>query len=131
MRREDIDPRFFGDRLAYNRAVLVEQPQRWLVVAGHEARDDEGGIAAVGDVRGQLRLTFRRLAETLDKAGFALSDLVQIRIFTVDIEAVTAHYDAVLDELAAADCRPASLLAEVRALSDPRMLVEIEGLAAQ
>ncbi|WP_217162282.1 RidA family protein [Streptomyces sp. AC512_CC834] len=131
MHRKDIDPRFFGDRLAYNRAVVVEQPQRWLVLAGHEARDDEGGIAAVGDIRGQIRLTFRRLDETLRKAGFALSDLVQIRIFTVDIETVTANYDAVLSELADADCRPASLLAEVRALSDPRMLIEIEGLAAQ
>ncbi|MFB7657539.1 MULTISPECIES: Rid family hydrolase [unclassified Streptomyces] len=131
MRREDIDPRYFGKRLAYNRAVLVEQPQRWLVVAGHEARDDEGGIAAVGDIRGQIRLTFRRLDETLRKAGFALSDLVQIRILTVDIEAVTANYDAVLSLLDEADCRPASLLAEVRALSDPRMLIEIEGLAAQ
>ncbi|MFI8950951.1 Rid family hydrolase [Streptomyces sp. NPDC053750] len=131
MRREDIDPRFLGDRLAYNRAVVVEQPQRRLVLAGHEARDDEGGIAAVGDVRGQIRMTFRRLGETLDKAGFALSDLVQIRIFTVDIEAVTANYDAVLGELADTNCRPASLPAEVRALSDPRMLIEIEGVAAQ
>ncbi|MGY1433775.1 Rid family hydrolase [Streptomyces reniochalinae] len=131
MHREDIDPRFFGGKLAYNRAVVIEQPQRWLAVAGHEARDDEGGIAAEGDIRGQIRLTFQRLAETLDKAGFALSDLVQIRIFTVDIAAVTAHYDTVLDVLAEADSRPTSLLAEVRALSDPRMLIEIEGLAAQ
>ncbi|MDT0612200.1 Rid family hydrolase [Streptomyces lancefieldiae] len=131
MRREDVDPRFFGDQLAYHRAVVIEQPQRWLVVAGHEARDDEGGIAAVGDIRGQIRLTFQRLAETLDRAGFRLSDLVQIRIFSVDIDAVTANYDVVLDVPAEANCRPASLLAEVRALSDPRMLVEIEGLAAQ
>lgn len=84
--------------MAYNRAVVVEQPQRRLVLAGHEARDDEGGIAAVGDVRGQIWLTFRRLGETLDRAGFAMSDLVQIRIFTVDIKAVTANYDAVLSE---------------------------------
>ncbi|MEU3664282.1 Rid family hydrolase [Streptomyces sp. NPDC032940] len=131
MRREDTDPRFFGDRPACNRAVLVEQPRRRLVVAGHEARDDEGGIAAVGDIRGQIRLTFRRLGETLEKAGFALRDLVRIRIFTVGIGAVTAHYDVVLTGLAAADCRPAGLLAEVRALSDRRMLVEIEGLAVQ
>ncbi|RCG19586.1 enamine deaminase RidA [Streptomyces diacarni] len=131
MDREDIDPRHFGDRLAYNRAVLIEQPQRWLAVAGHEARDDSGGIAAVGDIRGQIQVTFQRLGDTLHKVGFALSDLVQIRIFTVDIGAVTANYDAVLDVLAEADCRPASLLAEVRALSDPRMLIEIEGLAAQ
>ncbi|MFH8975381.1 Rid family hydrolase [Streptomyces sp. NPDC017890] len=131
MRREDVDPRFFGDCSACNRAVVLEQPQRWLVVAGHEARDDQGGIAAVGDIRGRIRLTFRRPGETLHTAGFAPSDLVRIRILTVDIEAVTADYDVVLSVPADADCRPASLLAEVRALSDPRMLIETEGLAAR
>ncbi|MFF6813852.1 Rid family hydrolase [Streptomyces sp. NPDC012403] len=130
MRREDIDPRFFGDRPACDRAV-VEQPQRRLVVAGHEARDDEGGIAAVDDIRGRIRLTFQRPAGTLRGAGFALSDLVRIRILTVDIEALTANYDVVLSVPAEADCRPAGLPAEVRALSDPRMLLEIEGLAAR
>jgi enamine deaminase RidA (YjgF/YER057c/UK114 family) len=91
----------------------------------------EGRIAAVGDIRGQIRLTFQRLGETLHRAGFALSGLVQIRFLTVGIEALTADYDAVPSEPADADCRPASLLAEVRALSDPRMLVQIKGLAAQ
>ncbi|GAA2283836.1 RidA family protein [Streptomyces atrovirens] len=107
MRREDIAPRFFGDRPASDRAVVVERPQRRLVVAGHEARDDEGGIAAVGDIRGQIRLTFQRLAGTLHEAGFALGDLVRIRIFTVDIEAMTANYDVVPSVPAEADCRPA------------------------
>ena len=131
MQRTDIDPRMFGDRLGYNRAVLVEQPQRWLVVAGHEARDEHGGIAAVGDIRGQIQLTFRSLAQTLGKAGFSLSDVVQLRIFTVDIAAMTRNYDAVTTALADADCRPASLMAEVSSLSDPDMLVEIEALAAR
>lgn len=130
MHRRDIAPRFFGDRLGYNHAVLVEQPRRWLVVAGHEARDDDGNIAAA-DIRGQIRLTFQRLRATLNKGGFALSDVVQIRIFTTDIRAMTDNYDAVTTALAEADCRPASLMAEVTALSDPRMLVEIEALAAQ
>lgn len=131
MRRTDIDPRYFGDRLGYNRAVLIEQPQRWLVVSGHEARADDGTIAAAGDLRTQIRLTVRRLGETLDKAGFALRDVVQIRIFTVDLDAMKTNYNVLLDALAEADCRAASLLAQVSALSDPDMLVEIEAVAAQ
>jgi enamine deaminase RidA (YjgF/YER057c/UK114 family) len=131
MRRREFGPRYFGDRLGYNHAVLLESPQRWLVLAGHEARDDTGAIAHRCDVRGQLRLTFQRLGETLGEAGFALEDVVQLRIVTTDIAAVTANYDVITDILAAAGCRPASLLAEVRALSDPDMLVEIEALAAR
>lgn len=131
MHRRDIDPRYFGDQRGYNRAVLVEQPQRWLVVAGHEARGDDGTIAAVGDIRGQIRLTIERLTQTLGKAGFALSDVIQMRIFTTDLKAMKASYGILLDALADADCRPTNLLAEVSALSDPDMLIEIEAVAAQ
>jgi enamine deaminase RidA (YjgF/YER057c/UK114 family) len=131
MRRADIDPRYFGGQFGYNRAVLVEDPRRWLVVAGHEARDDDGSIAAAGDIRGQLQLTVHGLSETLAKAGFALRDVVQLQVFTVDIKTMKANYDALLTALAEAGCRPTSLLAEVSALSDPKMLVEIEALAVQ
>lgn len=131
MNRTEIGPRYFGDQLGYNHAVLVDQPQQWLVLAGHEARSTDGAIVHAGDVAAQLQVTFQRLRETLDEAGFVLADVVQLRIFTTDIQAVTAHYDVVTGVLAEAGCRPTSLLAEVRALSDPEMLVEIEGLAAR
>lgn len=131
MERTEFGPRMFGDRLGYNRAVLVEAPRRWLMVAGHEARADDGTIAHRGDLRAQIGLTFQRLGETLGEAGFTLADVVQIRILTVDLPAMLAAYDAVTGALAAGGCRPASLLAEVSALSDPAMLVEIEAVAAQ
>jgi hypothetical protein len=39
MHRREFGPRYFGDQLGYNHAVLLESPQRWLLLAGHEARD--------------------------------------------------------------------------------------------
>jgi enamine deaminase RidA (YjgF/YER057c/UK114 family) len=131
VQRQDIDPRYFGNQLGYNRAVLIEQPRRWLMVAGHEARADDGSIAAPGDMVGQLEITVQRLDETLQKSGFALSDVVQIRIFTVDLATMKQNYGVLLNLLARANCRPTSLLAEVSGLSDPAMLVEIEAVAAQ
>lgn len=131
MQRQDIDPRYFGDRFGYNRAVVLEQPRRWLVVAGHEARADDGKITAASDMPAQIRLTVQRLGETLDRAGFTLADVVQLRIFTTNLQQMKGAYPVLLDILAAANCRAVSLLAEVSALSDPDMLVEIEALAAQ
>lgn len=131
MNREDIEPRYFGDQLGYNHAIVIDQPQRWLVVAGHEARADDGSIAAEGDMAGQLRMTVHRLNETLQKSGFGLGDVVQIRIFTTDLADMKRNYGVLLEQLARANCRPTSLLAEVTALSDPAMLVEIEAVAAQ
>jgi enamine deaminase RidA (YjgF/YER057c/UK114 family) len=130
MHRQAIDPRFFGDRFGYNRAIVLERPRRWLVVAGHEARADDGSVAA-SDMATQIRLTIQRLGETLDKAGFTLADIVQIRSFTINLQAMKSNYHVLLDTLAEANCRPTSLLAEVSALSDPNMLLEIEALAAQ
>lgn len=131
MGRREIGPRMFGERLAYNRAVRIDEPRSWLFVAGHEARDDDGSIAHAGDMAGQMRLTVARLGETVREGGLTMSDVVQIRIVTTDLAACKAHYDVLMDELASVDCRPTSLLAEVSALSDPEMLLEIEAVAAR
>ncbi|QDP98571.1 hypothetical protein FOE78_04290 [Microlunatus elymi] len=71
------------------------------------------------------------LRDRPSQAGFSLGDVMQLRIVTTDIAAVTANYDVITEILADADCRPASLMAEVAALSDPAMMVGIEALAAQ
>ncbi|MDT0413694.1 MULTISPECIES: Rid family hydrolase [Streptomyces] len=125
----EIGPRMAGERLMYNRAVRVDQPRSWLFVSGHEARDDDGRIAHRGDMAGQMELTLRRLGETVAEGGMKMADVVQIRVFTTDLTSCKAHYGVLLDALAAVDCRPASLLAEVSALSDEDMLIEIEAVA--
>ncbi|MFD6532781.1 Rid family hydrolase [Streptomyces sp. NPDC060184] len=125
----EIGPRMVGERLMYNRAVRVESPRNWLFVSGHEARDEDGAIACAGDMAGQMRLTLVRLGQTVAEAGMTMADVVQIRIFTTDLADCKAHYAVLLDGLAAVRCRPASLLAEVSALSDPDMLIEIEAVA--
>ncbi|MEV8313336.1 Rid family hydrolase [Streptomyces sp. NPDC059900] len=130
MSKAEIGPRMAGGKLMYNRAVRVDEPRSWLFLAGHEARDEEGGIAHKGDMAGQIRLTLRRLAETVAEGGMTMADVVQIRVVTTDLSACVAQYDVLMDELAARHCRPASLLAEVSALSDPDMLIEIEAVAA-
>ncbi|WP_030903405.1 Rid family hydrolase [Streptomyces sp. NRRL F-5126] len=128
---EEIGPRMMGGKLMYNRAVRVDEPRSRLFVSGHEARDDEGNITHQGDMAGQMRLTLRRLRETVEEGGMTLADVVQIRIVTTDLPTCKAQYGVLLDELAAQRCRPASLLAEVSALSDPDMLIEIEAVAAR
>ncbi|MFJ4439000.1 Rid family hydrolase [Streptomyces sp. NPDC088923] len=127
----EIGPRMAGERLMYNRAVRVDEPRSWLFVSGHEARDDEGGIAHRGDMAGQMRLALRRLGETVAEGGMTMADVVQIRVFTTDLSSCKAQYGVLMDELAAVDCRPASLLAEVSALSDEDMLIEIEAVAVR
>ncbi|MFB8749112.1 Rid family hydrolase [Streptomyces parvulus] len=131
MGTEEIGPRTLGGKLMYNRAVRVDEPRSWLFVSGHEARDDDGAVAHRGDMAGQMRLTLRRLGETVEEGGMSMADVVQIRIVTTDLDSCKAHYDVLMDALAAVRCRPASLLAEVSGLSDPDMLIEIEAVAVR
>ncbi|MFC4329194.1 Rid family hydrolase [Streptomyces andamanensis] len=128
---EEIGPRTVGGKLMYNRAVRIDEPRSMLFVSGHEARDDDGNIAHRGDMAGQMRLALRRLGETVSEAGMTMADVVQIRVVTTDLATCKARYGVLMDELAARQCRPASLLAEVSALSDPDMLIEIEAVAVR
>jgi enamine deaminase RidA (YjgF/YER057c/UK114 family) len=69
----------------------------------------------------------RKLERELGRAGAAITDVVQTRIYVVDItradEVGRAHAEAF------GDARPAMALVEVSALYDPQMLVEMEAVA--
>jgi enamine deaminase RidA (YjgF/YER057c/UK114 family) len=69
----------------------------------------------------------RKLEHELGRAGVSLSDVVQTRVYVVDIsradEVGRAHGEAF------GDVRPLMTLVQVSALIDPRMLVEIEAVA--
>ncbi|MER7133019.1 Rid family hydrolase [Streptosporangium saharense] len=127
----EVGPRVVGGKLMYNRAVRIDEPRSWLLVSGHEARDDDGTIAHKGDMAGQIRLTVRRLGQTVTEGGMTMADVVQIRLFTTNLAECKTHYGVLMDELAELRCRPASLLTEVKALSDPDMLIEIEAIAVR
>ncbi|MGW5679360.1 RidA family protein [Streptomyces sp. NPDC003860] len=127
----EFGPRMVGGKLMYNHAIRVDGTQSLLFVAGHEARDEGGTVIHQGDMAGQIRLTLKRIGQTVTAAGMTMADVVQIRVFTTDLAECKAQYGVLMDELAAVHCRPASLLAEVSALSDPHMLIEIEAIAAR
>ena len=71
--------------------------------------------------------TLRKLEHELSRAGASLSDVVQTRIYVVDISRAEEVGRAHADVFGAA--RPAMTLVEVSGLIDPRMLVEIEAVA--
>jgi enamine deaminase RidA (YjgF/YER057c/UK114 family) len=99
------------------------------VVAGrHVAVSGTAPIVPDGDPPAgpyeQAKLCLDIVAEALGRAGASLSDVVRTRTYLVnpdDWEEIgRAHGEAF------ADVRPASTMVVVRALLDPRWLVEIE-----
>jgi enamine deaminase RidA (YjgF/YER057c/UK114 family) len=98
-----------------------------LVVVGGTTSVDVDGVVIGETPYDQTVEILGKLEHELARASAALSDVVQTRVYVVDIsragEVGRAHAEAF------GDIRPAMTMVEVSALIDPRMLVEIEAIA--
>lgn len=107
--------------VGYSRAVRVGP---FVAVTGTTALDANGNLVGEGDARLQAQTCIENRRLALVRLDARLEDVVRTRIFVTDIskwEAIgRAHGEAF------ATIRPATTMVEVRALIDPRMLVEIE-----
>ena len=109
--------------VGYSRAVRVGNV---VEVAGTTAQDGDV-IAGGADVYAQTRRALEKIGEALVAAGASFEDVVRTRIFVTDIAqwaAVGRAHGEVFGAI-----RPVTSMVEVKALIDPRMLVEIEATA--
>ena len=107
--------------VGYSRAVRVGDV---VHVSGTTATDEDGALVGEGDAGRQAEQILANVGRALERVGAGFSDVVRTRMYVVDAsdwEAVGRAHGAVFG-----DVRPASTLVAVKALVDPRMLVEIE-----
>jgi enamine deaminase RidA (YjgF/YER057c/UK114 family) len=109
----------------YSRAVRVGG---LVFVAGTTATGPDGELVGIGDAYEQARQALRNVESALELAGAGLDQVVQTRIYATQIsrweQIARAHGEMF------AEHPPVTSLVEVRNLIDPRMLVEIEAIAA-
>jgi enamine deaminase RidA (YjgF/YER057c/UK114 family) len=109
------------DAAGYSRAIAVGDTC-W--VAGTTDAGPDGRSRHPDDVAGQARAVFAIMERALVEAGFALDDVVRVRMFITDMtrkDELMAVQGELFHEI-----RPAATLVEVSALIDPTLLVEIE-----
>jgi enamine deaminase RidA (YjgF/YER057c/UK114 family) len=114
----------FEDLVGYSRAVRVDSR---IYVSGTTAFNDAGMLVGVDDGYAQAVQCIRNIETALKQAGGTLANVVRTRMLVTDIsrweEYGRAHQEFF------GSIRPCATMVEVRALIDPRMLIEIEAEA--
>ncbi len=127
MKKRIINPWTWQDKYGFVQANEVTGAKRMLFCAGQISVDDNGNILYPGDMAKQINQIFDNLETILEQSNFKLSDVVRFTYFTTDIEAFKNTAGHVLSErFEEGECKPASSLIGVAALSWPECVVEIE-----
>jgi enamine deaminase RidA (YjgF/YER057c/UK114 family) len=107
--------------VGYSRAVKVGNR---IYVTGTTALADDGEIVGIADAYEQAAQCIRNIEKALKRLGAGLEHVVRTRMFVTDIsrweEYGRAHGEFFREIM------PATAMVEVKALIDPRMLIEIE-----
>ena len=123
---ETLFKRAVGGHTLYSPVVTVKGGTL-VFVSGLLARDKEGNIVGKGDMGAQIRQVGENLRLALESAGATLDDLVRTCTYTTDIDEFFRHVDVRQKYLGRA--LPTSTTVEVRRLSHPDFMVEIEASA--
>jgi len=107
--------------------VVVASGQSLVFIAGQLSRDQEGRIVGVGDMGAQIRQVGENLRIALEAAGVGLKDLVKTTTYVTDIDEFFKHPK--IRHKFFGQSLPTSTTGEVRRLSHPDFMVEIEAMA--
>lgn len=131
MRIERLQPNGLFQRVLEGRTlyahVVVGRAKRQVYISGQLARDQNGNIVGRGDMAAQIRQVGQNLRTGLAAVDLSLEDLVKTTTFVTDIDEFFRHADARHEAFGAA--LPASTTVEIKRLSHPDFLVEVEAIA--
>jgi enamine deaminase RidA (YjgF/YER057c/UK114 family) len=109
------------DIVGYSRAVRVGNV---VEVAGTTAVDDAGNVVGINDLYAQTAFVLQKIEHALIEAGATFQDVVRTRAYVTDIskwEAFGKAHGEVFKLI-----KPVATLVEIKALIDPKLMVEIE-----
>ncbi len=116
------------DGLVLYSHVVVVEPRKLVFISGQLARDVDGHVVGVGDMRAQLRKTLENLKIALHAAGADLTCLVRTNTYVTDIDEYFKHVDVRMEFYNHA--MPTSTTVEIRRLAQPECMIEIDAIAA-
>ena len=98
-----------------------------LFISGQAGVGDDGKIVE-GGFRAQGEQAFANLSRALEAGGSSLDDVIKVTIFVTDMSCFKEVVE--LRRQFFSEPYPADTIAEVKALYDPEVMIEIEAIAA-
>lgn len=130
MKKEIINPVELYQHPAYARIVTVSEPSKFHFIAGLTAADEKYKCVAPGSYLKQYYHIMESLDLCLKKVGATWDDVVYRRIFVLNMdEFIKIQTDPSIKTWFTPGKFPPSTLIEVRRLSNPEFLIEIDLLA--
>ena len=123
---EGLPKRIVSGHLLYAPVITVV-PGKLVFLSGMLSRNSEGEIVGKGDMRRQIQQVFSNIQVALAAVGATMADIVKRQTFTTDIDAYYKHIDARME--ICGDALSTSTAVEVRRLSHPDFLIEVEVMA--
>ncbi|MDO9335680.1 MAG: RidA family protein [Caulobacter sp.] len=111
----------------YSHAVEVRSPDRWLYISGQVGQRPDG--SAGGDIGEQTAIAVENLQRILAGAGMGVEDLVKLTIYLTDETSLGGFAPPAAALLGQPPAAVTLLI--VKGLADPRLLIEIEAVAAK
>jgi len=125
--RENLFPTGLSKPGGHWTTVTTARPGKLVFISGLTAKNEQGEIVGVGDVRAQTRQVCENLVAAMRAAGGNLADIMRVDVY---VQAMTGFKDI-------HDIRreyfgpnpPASTMVAVSEFTHPDMLIEINAIA--
>ena len=124
MPKEIISPKNVHRTRGYSHAFKCGNT---IYVAGQVGWDEEGKIVGEGDVVAQTERAYENLKRVLEAAGASISDIVMMRIYTMDLEGFNKTGE-IRRKYFDRHFPPTTVIVPVE-LYDPGTLIEVEAIA--
>ncbi len=129
MDRRIINPWTWQDEFGFVQAHEVAAGERVLYCSGQTSVDSDGNPLHEGNLQAQLERCLDNLEVVLTQAGFDLSHVVRLNVYTTDVDTFLQAGDLFKTRLEAAGCNPSCTLLGVQRLALPVLMIEIEATA--
>lgn len=123
---EGVPIRRINGHVLYSHVVAVTGG-RTIYISGQLSRDEAGNIVGIGDMGAQIEQVAANLAKCLEAAGASFNNLVRTTTYVTDIDLFFRYAEVRARIFGLAPST--STTVEVRRLSHPDFLVEIDAVA--